>query len=257
MSAEELARQPPAHAAYRNNMVQYNQDGVAWKHNPTTEELLRIRRHYAANVTMIDKKLGSIVQTLEQRGMLDNTVIIFTSDHGEALGDHGHIQKWTMYDVAVKVPLLVWAPGRIQNGTTDALVQLMDVAPTILDLVSIPIPKGWQARSFNPLLTDTNAPAIRDAVYAELTRGHIQTASEFICMRRDERYKLVWYLGEDNGEFYDLQEDPNELHNLWNSRGHADMRTAREALIQEEMIRNMVQAQSRPMEKPQPYMEIK
>jgi arylsulfatase len=257
VSVEELAAQPPAHAAYRDVMVKYNQDGVAWKHNPDPETLRRVRRHYAANITMIDAKIGALLDTLEQRGALDNTLVIFTSDHGEALGDHGHIQKWTMYDVAVKVPLILWAPGRVRQGVTDALVQLMDVAPTILDQVAIPVPVGWQARSFSTLLDDPEAPTIRDAVYAELTRGHIQTESEFICMRRDRRYKLVWYLGEQVGELYDLETDPDELINLWDCPGHAAIRAQRVALIQEEMIRNMVHAQSRPMEKPQPYMETK
>jgi len=76
-------------------------------------------------------------------------------------------------------------------------------------------------------------------------------------MRREKRWKLVWYLGEKEGELYDLQSDPDELVNLWNSEKYSTIRRDQENLIQEEMIRNMVQAQSRSMEKPQPYMEIK
>ncbi len=255
VTAEELAAQPAAHAAFRKNMVSYNLDSVAWRRDPSREDLLRLRRHYAANVSMIDEKIGAILKTLDQRGVLDNAIVIFTSDHGEAIGDHGHIQKWTMYDVSVKVPLIFWAPGRIRQGaTTDSLVQLMDVAPTILDAASIAVPENWQARSLTSFLESENAPDIREAVYSELTRGHIQSASEFICMRRDKRWKLVWYLGEDEGELYDLDSDPDELVNLWNSPNHAEIRRLREKLIQEEMIRNMVQAQSRPMEKPQPSM---
>jgi hypothetical protein len=111
--------------------------------------------------------------------------------------------------------------------------------------------------SFKKLLDSENPLEIRDAVYSELTRGHIQTASEFICMRREKRWKLVWYLGEKEGELYDLLSDPDELVNLWNSEKYSTIRRDQETLIQEEMIRNMVQAQSRSMEKPQPYMEIK
>jgi arylsulfatase A-like enzyme len=133
----------------------------------------------------------------------------------------------------------------------------MDIAPTILDYASIPVPENWQAKSFKRLLGSEEGLEIRNAVYSELTRGHIQTASEFICMRRDKRWKLVWYLGETDGELYDLESDPDELVNLWNSEEHREIRKDRENLIQEEMIRNMVQAQSRSMEKPQPYMEIK
>ena len=207
---EELAAQPPAHAAYRDNIVKYNQDAVAWKYNPTEEELLRVRRHYAANTSMIDEKIGVILDTMEKRGLLDNAIVVFTSDHGDALGDHGHIQKWTMYDVSVKVPLVCWAPGKIkQGGSSDALLQLMDIAPTILDYVSIAVPESWQAISFRKLLESDDNIEIRSAVYSELTRGHIQTASEFICMRRDKRWKLVWYLGERDGELYDLESDPD------------------------------------------------
>jgi arylsulfatase A-like enzyme len=207
---------------------------------------------------MIDEKIGLLLNTMEKRGLLDNAIVIFTSDHGEALGDHGHVQKWTMYDVSVKVPLLFWAPGKVkQGGRSDALVQLLDIAPTILDYASISVPENWQAKSFKKLLESEKNLEIRDAVYSELTRGHIQTASEFICMRRDKRWKLVWYLGETDGELYDLESDPDELVNLWNSEEHREIRKDRENLIQEEMIRNMVQAQSRSMEKPQPYMEIK
>ena len=255
---EELSAQPPAHAAYRDNMVKYNQDAVAWKHNPSKEELLRVRRHYAANVSMIDEKIGAILGTLRERGLLDNSIIIFTSDHGEAIGEHGHIQKWTMYDVSVKVPLIFWAPGKVRQGaTSDALVQLMDIAPTILESASIAPPENWQARSMAGLLSSADAPEIREAVYSELTRGHIQTASEFICMRRDKKWKIVWYLGETDGELYDMENDPAELVNLWTSPEHAEVRQSQDDLIREEMIRNMVHAQSRPMEKPQPYMVTK
>ena len=257
VKTKELEAQPPAHAAYRDVMVKYNQDGVSWKHNPSPEELLRVRRHYAANVSMIDEKIGVMMEILEASGVLENAIVIFTSDHGEALGDHGHIQKWTMYDVSLKVPLLFWSPGKVRQGTTDALVQLMDVAPTILEQASISVPSNWQAKPFASLLTGKGTSVFREAVYAELTKGHIQAASEFICMRRDERYKLVWYLGEDAGELYDLQADPDELENLWASPKHRDIRVSRETLIQEEMIRNMIQAQNRPTEKPQPYMETK
>ncbi len=76
-------------------------------------------------------------------------------------------------------------------------------------------------------------------------------------MRRDKKWKLVWYLGEEAGELYDLEEDPEELTNLWTSETHAAIRLERENLIQEEMIRHMIHAQNRPMEKHQPYMVTK
>ena len=76
----------------------------------------RQRAYYLANVTMIDEKIGQILAALEDRGQLENSVIIFTSDHGDCLGDHGLSQKWNMYDASVRVPLIFWSPGRFEGG---------------------------------------------------------------------------------------------------------------------------------------------
>ena len=84
---------------------------------------------------MIDHQIGKILQTLEHQGYLDNSVVIFTSDHGDCLGDHGHSQKWTMYDIITRVPTIVWSPSRFEGGQTiDGLCQQMDLGPAILEL---------------------------------------------------------------------------------------------------------------------------
>ena len=102
---------------------------------------------------------------MEKRGLLDNAIVVFTSDHGDALGDHGHIQKWTMYDVSVKVPLVCWAPGKIkQGGSSDALLQLMDIAPTILELVNLSGSIPATGKSLMPVLTQKDHPKHRDFV---------------------------------------------------------------------------------------------
>ncbi|CAM9462043.1 unnamed protein product, partial [Phaeothamnion confervicola] len=195
-TAEEEARQPRAQRELRSNMIRNNFDSIAWQHRPSREDLLRVRRHYAANVTMIDEKLGEIMQTLERRGYLDNAIVIFTSDHADALGDHGHIQKWTMYDTVERVPLLMWSPKHIRAGLrNDSLVQLMDVAPTILEAAGVPVPENWESTSLWPVLKG-DAHKVRDAAYAELARDHIQTAAEYIVMQRDSDWKLAYYLGE-------------------------------------------------------------
>ena len=216
VSAEEIAAQPRAQAVLRQNMVDSNFDSVAWQHWPSEQALVNMRRHYAANVSMIDQKVGEILAVLEQRGYLDNALLIFTSDHADALGDHGHIQKWTMYDSVLKVPLILWSPGQINAGQiNDNLVQLMDIAPTILAAADIPIPAYWEAQ---PLLT-ANPP--RQAVYSELTRDHIQSGAEYIVMVRNTEWKLVYYLNEPDGELYHLVEDPLEQHNLWAVQDYA------------------------------------
>jgi arylsulfatase len=222
-SDDELAAQPPSHSALRNNMIRNNYDSVAWKERPGKEEILRIRRHYAANVTMIDDKVGEIMKTLDERGYLDNALVIFTSDHGDALGDHGHIQKWTMYEGSVKVPLIVWSRGLTGSRRNDSLVQLMDIAPTVLEAAGIAPPASFEAKSLWPILKG-EAEAIRTEVYSELARDHIQTGAEYMVMRRDARWKLVYYLGETCGELYDMSADPGEVRNLWSSPEHTELR---------------------------------
>lgn len=224
VSPGERALQPRAQAVLRQNMIRNNYDSVAWQENPSEEALLRLRRHYAANVSMIDEKIGQILETLDRKGYLENSIVLFTSDHADALGDHGHIQKWTMYDSVVRVPLIAWAPGRIKaRPASDALVQLMDLAPTILESAGVPAPSNWEARSLWPALSGESASG-RDVVYSELARDHIQTGAEYIVMRRDKEWKLVYYLGEPEGELYDLVSDPGECSNLWHEPGHREHR---------------------------------
>lgn len=91
-------------------------DGVVHLVEPTVEQSRRQRAHYYANVSMIDKQVGDVIDALQRRGVLNETTIIFTSDHGDALGDHGHSQKWNMYDSTVQAPALVFGPGRIPEG---------------------------------------------------------------------------------------------------------------------------------------------
>lgn len=253
---DEEALQPRAQGVLRENMIRNNFDSIAWQHRPSREDLLRLRRHYAANVTMIDEKLGEIMQVLERKGYLDNAVVIFSSDHADALGDHGHIQKWTMYDTVERVPLIAWAPGRIPaGGRSDSLVQLMDVAPTILQSAGVPIPANWEARSLWPVLGG-EAPSIRDAAYAELARDHIQTGAEYMVMRRDQDWKLVYYLGEPDGELFDLKADPGETRNLWSSRDYADKRSELTHELLVWSMRSSLNSRMAPSRAPQPGMQL-
>lgn len=219
----ELAAQPSWHAALRNNLIGHDYDSVVWKDRPGREELLRVRRHYAANVTMIDGQVGRIMQTLDERGCLENALVIFTSDHGDALGDHGHIQKWTMYDCSVKVPLIVWGTKVTGPRRNDSLVQLMDLAPTLLEAAGVTPPAPFEARSLWPVL-DGRAAQVRTEVYSELAADHIQTGADYVVMRRDARWKIVHRRGGNCGELYDMENDPEELRNLWSSPAHAGLK---------------------------------
>jgi arylsulfatase A-like enzyme len=133
----------------------------------------------------------------------------------------------------VKVPLILWSSnGLVAPRSSEALVQLMDIAPTVLEAAGLASPKSFEARSLWPILKG-EAADIRQEVWSELARDHIQTGAEYIVMRRDARWKIVYYLGEEQGELYDLAADPGELHNLWASPDHTELR---DSLVHEVLV---------------------
>ncbi len=254
---EEIAQQPRAHRIFRQNLIDNNFDSVAWRNDVTADEILSIRRHYAANVTMIDEKVGQIMQMLNAKGYLEDTVVIFTSDHADALGDHGHIQKWTMYDTVSTVPLIFWSPNRIPSGKIDdSLVQLTDIAPTILEFAGIPIPDNFEATTLLPKLVGDSETSSDEVVYSELGRDHIQSGAEYIVMRRDRDWKLVYYQGEPDGELYDLNADPDEINNLWMKPNYGEQRNLLIGQIQDWIIANMRRAHMPSGRKPQPPLKL-
>ena len=257
VTAAELRAQPRAQQALRDNMIEFNFDSIAWRRDVSREDLLRLRRHYAANVSMIDEQIGRILQSLNARGYLDDALVIFTSDHADALGDHGHIQKWTMYDSVVRVPLIFWSKNlAVQPGRRDELVQMFDIAPTVLETAGLTAPADFEARSLWGSLSQRENHQPRDAVYAELARDHIQTGSEFILMRRDTQWKIVVYLDDTQGELYDLEADPGELHNRWED---ASLRALRDELSTQclrWLARGTLAANRRPGRAPQRAMRV-
>lgn len=171
----------------------------------TPEDVQNARRHYAGSVSVIDDWVGRLLDILERRGLAENTVVIFCADHGEQLLDHGIVDKKVMYEGALRIPLVIHMPG--QKGRTDsqALVQLMDLAPTCMEIAGLPYDKeDMDARSLLPMLRGDETP-VHEVQISELTNCMA------IC---DEQYKWIrnW---NDTDELYDLQEDPKELHNLF------------------------------------------
>ena len=226
VTAEELAAQPPALQAMRVHNTEVDHDSVVHQLHPTREQLQRQRAYYLANVTMIDTKIGQILDSLEQKGYLENAVVIFTSDHGDCLGDHGHSQKWTMYDIITRMPLIVWTPTGSQTyfeggRALDGLCQLMDIGPAILELAGIEPPASMEAESLLPALQGEPWEG-RELVFAEHGRDGILQETEFMTMVRSRDWKLVHFLDEPYGQLFNLAEDPGETQNLWTSAAHAD-----------------------------------
>ena len=167
-------------------------------------------------MTMIDEQVGGILERLEGRGLLDDAAVIFTSDHGDCLGDHGLVEKWNMYDSSVRVPLVVWSPERFHGGRAcDALTQGFDIGPTVLELAGAASPAKMDAVSLLPHLQGRADAARRRYVYSEHAASSMLQAVGHLLMVRDERYKLVEYLGTGEGQLFDLETDPDELSDLW------------------------------------------
>lgn len=186
---------------------------------------------YYAMIALIDDQLARIIQRLDETGQRENTVIIFTSDHGESLGDHGLLFKGCrFYEGLVRVPLIFNCPGRFPAGKrSDALVELLDMSATILDLAGIPRPDYFQGKSLAPILTgraraDHHRDSVRSEYFDALAAQFCAGNASFATMYRNARYKLVVYHKEDLGELFDLENDPHEFENLWDSSEHQTLK---------------------------------
>ncbi|GGM16647.1 sulfatase family protein [Nakamurella endophytica] len=223
-SRADLDAQPEVLHGVRHEHHTHDHDAVVHLEDPTDEQLRRQRRHYAANITMIDAQIGALLQALNERGVLQDTVLLFTSDHGDCLNDHGHSQKWTMYEPSVRVPAIVWGPGRVRAGQVlSGLTAHMDLGPTVLELAGLTPPAWMEARSLLPALRGDDYPG-RPQAYSEHARDSILAGTLLMTMIRDDRWKLVEYLDPDTGQLFDLAADPGEERDLWGDPRHADVR---------------------------------
>jgi len=180
---------------------------------------------YYAMIKLIDDQLGRILAALDETGQRGNTIILFMSDHGEMLGDHGLIQKGCrFYEGLVRVPMIWSWPGNIVAGqVSDELVELTDIAPTLLELLGLPVPEHMQGVSLLPVLTGASEHH-RDHVRAEYIDALDLPDASIATMYRDRRYKLVNYHRQGIGELFDLENDPWEHKNLWDDPAHAAAR---------------------------------
>jgi len=198
---------------------------------PDGHDARRQQANYYAMIAQIDDQFARILDVLESTGQRDNTVVIFTSDHGEALGDHGLLQKGCrFYEGLVRVPLIFSWPAKFETGLhSDALVELLDMTATIVDLAGLPQPEYMQGKSLLPILQGKASPDhLRDFVrceYFDALDPHFTGGTgTFATMYRGRRYKLSVYHGHDLGELYDLENDPWEFDNLWDKPEHTELK---------------------------------
>ena len=234
----DLDGQPPPFKEMREHNCEVDHDSVIHEIDAPHDRRHRQRAYYLANVTMIDEKIGEILTSLDDKGYLDNAVVIFTSDHGDCLGDHGHSQKWTMYDTITRVPAIVWAPGRLEAGRqVDDQVQLMDLGATVLDLAGITPSETMEAETLLPLLRGDDGAGGREFVFAEHPRDGI-LPTEYMTMVRSREWKLVHFLGESFGQLFDLANDPDEDTDLWDDPGCADRKQELTGALRDWLIRS-------------------
>lgn len=202
------------------------------KDAPVTEASIQeARARYCECVKMLDDDVGAIIATLEETGQWDNTTVIFTSDHGDLLGDHHLWHKTLAYEGSAGIPLLMRLPGETGAGQSTALAGTIDLAPTCLDMAGTPIPDDWQGRSLLPAYRET-PDDWRDALYLECS--YYPGTMTAICT---DRWKYVHFVNGGEEELYDLAEDPDELKNRAADPSYgAERREMRRKLV--ELIRD-------------------
>ena len=192
----------PQHPFHNGWMTGRDESLAAW---PRTPEVVsdQIAEYYGL-ITHMDDQIGRILEALERSGRADNTIVVFTADHGLAVGSHGLLGKQSVYEHAMGCPLVIAGPG-IPHGETEALTYLYDLMPTLLDAVGVETPGGVEGLSLKPVW-EGQAPRVRDSIY--LTYENKMRAVS------DGRWKLIRYPPIDHEQLFDLENDPDEMHNL-------------------------------------------
>ena len=169
-------------------------------------------RQYYAMISLIDECLGQLISQLDAQGMLDNTWIIYSSDHGEMLGDHGLMAKFNFYRSSVQVPLIIHPAGGCAPLASDALAAVVDIGPTLLDVAGAQPLKEVQGRSLLPVISQNDSG--RAVLFSEIQKQSREAQAPTFRAVRNHRYRLT--LETKTGtpcELFDLIEDPDELQN--------------------------------------------
>jgi uncharacterized sulfatase len=198
---------------------------------PVTDEAARqaIGAYYAC-VSFIDAQIGIVLAALDDAGLRDDTIVMIVSDHGFHLGEHGLWSKYTLFEQSTRVPLLVRVPGVTTGATCDEIVELVDLLPTLCELLVIPPPDNLEGTSFVPLLSDPRQPWKLAAFTVCALANHIGRSV------RTKRWRYADWQSEKTSirqfELYDLDNDPWEQNNLALDPGHRNQRTILANLLQ-------------------------
>lgn len=211
----------PVHPFDNGEMAVRDERLAPW---PRTEEEIRRHLHeYYATTTALDFHIGRLLATLGELGLRDDTLIVFSSDHGLAVGSHGLMGKQNIYEDGMRVPLVFNGPG-VPKGRSDAMVYLLDLYPTVCDLVGAEVPAGLDGRSFAGVLRG-EARSAREEIF--LAYGVVQRSL------RDDRWKLIRYPKINRTQLFDLEADPHETRDLSGEPGQTGRMEAMTARLAE------------------------
>ncbi|MDY3034453.1 MAG: sulfatase [Odoribacter sp.] len=205
--------QPLIDTFYHRNLQ--GKELAEWKYQ-------RYMRDYAKVLKSFDDNIGRLLDYLEENDMMDNTLIVYTSDQGFYMGEHGWLDKRFMYEESMRTPLIMHLPAEFKKrGDIPQLVQNIDYAPTFLELAGAPVPQDIQGVSLLPLLKGEQSKEWRKSLYYH----YYEYPAEHMVKRhygvRTERYKLIHFYNDiDEWELYDLQNDPHEMNNLYGQKGY-------------------------------------
>jgi arylsulfatase A-like enzyme len=197
----------PMHPFDNGEMIIRDELLAPW---PRTKDV--VEQHlagYYSVISYMDAQIGRIMSCLRETGHEDDTIVVFTSDTGTAIGSHGLMGMQNLYEHSIGVPMIVSAPGMPRGVTSDALVYLSDLLPTICELMAIPEPDGVDGKSLLPVL-EGRSSGVRDSIFSAYR--DVQRAV------RDERWKLIRYPRADKTQLFDLLSDPQECHDLADDR---------------------------------------
>jgi arylsulfatase A-like enzyme len=192
-------------------------DLIRWKYQ-------RYMHDYLACIASVDDSVGQVLDYLRQAGLADNTIVIYTSDQGFYLGEHGWFDKRWMYEKSLHMPLLVRYPKEIKAGSVNRdMVMNLDFAETFLDYAGARVPDDMQGRSLRPILQGQTPSDWRKSIYYHYYEYPAVHSVKRHYGIRTERYKLIhFYFDIDEWELYDLKNDPDEMHNVYNDPAYAD-----------------------------------
>jgi arylsulfatase A-like enzyme len=216
----------PRHPFDNGELVIRDEKLAPW---PRTPEV--VRNHladYYASIEHLDVQIGRILAALEASGRAGNTVVVFASDHGLAIGSHGLFGKQNLYDHSMHTPLIFFGPGIPRNRRVDALCYLLDIYPTLGGLAGVPGPEGSEGQSLVPIIAGRQRTQ-RESIFTAYTG--VQRAV------RDERWKLIVYPKINKTQLFDLEADPGELHDLADDPIHAAERTRLTELLRDWQVR--------------------